>query len=187
MHDAYTENSSNEIKSTNFTDDDNELKSNANNNPDTNNNTDDDNNNILVESSRLYQRLSNFDVRTHHMNSDSYIQFADVRKKGSFLKQSLNTNNAKEWAKTNMTREKGCPSGRHRSTCTNLHLSSVVFLHWVGFDPLSALPPPDEEITQALGFLAHDFLGKIVEKVRYICGLLSLWTVSTLSKCMYQH
>lgn len=177
MHDAYTENSSNEIKSTNFTDDDNELKSNANNNPDTNNNTDDDNNNnILVESSRLYQRLCNFDVRTHHMNSNSYIQFADVRKKGSFLKQSLNTNNAKEWAKTNMTREKGRPSGRHRSTWTNLHPSSVVFLHWVGFDPLSALPPPDEEITQALGFLAHDFLGKIVEKVRYIlCGLLSLW------------
>ena len=124
------------------------------------------NNDALQHSGRLHRRLRNFDVRTHRMNSSSYIRFADVRKKGSFLKQSLDTENAKEWAETHMTREKGRPTGKRRTTWTNLHPSSVVFLHWAGFDPLSSLPPPDEEITQALGFLAHDFLGKIVEKVR---------------------
>jgi hypothetical protein len=41
----------------------------------------------------------------------------------------------------------------------------MIFLHWVGFDPTSALSPPNEETTQALAFLAHDFFGKIVEKV----------------------
>jgi hypothetical protein len=38
-------------------------------------------------------------------------------------------------------------------------------LHWVGFDLASALSPPNEPTTQALGFLAYDFVGKIVEKV----------------------
>ena len=120
----------------------------------------------VESSSRLFERLSNFDARTHHMNSDSYLQFADVRK-GSFLPRKGLDHESKEWAKSKSVRKKGNLAGQKLTTWTNLHPSSVIFLHWLGFDPLSSLPPPDEETTQALGFLAHDFLGKIVEKVKY--------------------
>ena len=130
-----------------------------------------------IHSSRLYERLGNFDVRTNHMNSDSYIKFSDVRK-GSFLPRKTMNAETKEWAKTNLSRVKGRPSGKKRTTWTNLHPSSVIFLHWLGFDPMSSLPPPDEDTTQALGFLAHDFLGKIVEKVRLIEFLVT-------SLCVY--
>jgi hypothetical protein len=37
-------------------------------------------------------------------------------------------------------------------------------LHWVGFDPQSALPPPNKDTTHALAFISHDFVGRIVEK-----------------------
>ena len=61
------------------------------------------------------------------------------------------------------TKKRGRPN--KRTNWQNLHHSSVVFLHWIGFDQRSALSPPNEETTQALGFLAYDFFGKIVEKV----------------------
>jgi len=56
--------------------------------------------------------------------------------------------------------------GRVRGTTSweSLNSLSVQFLHWLGFDLSSSLPPPNEETTQALAFLGHDFLGKIVEK-----------------------
>jgi len=40
---------------------------------------------------------------------------------------------------------------------------SVRFLHWIGFDPKSVMPPPNDEATEALGFLGYDFMGRIVE------------------------
>jgi hypothetical protein len=46
--------------------------------------------------------------------------------------------------------------------------TSVRFLHWVGFDPRSALAPPNDEVTEALAFLAYDFMGRIVEKAIYL-------------------
>jgi hypothetical protein len=39
----------------------------------------------------------------------------------------------------------------------------VRFLHWVGFDPATELPPPDEETAEALAFLAYDVFGRIIE------------------------
>ena len=157
MHDAYTENSSDEIKSRKFTGIEEDNIDLDNNKIEINNDADD-----ILESSRLYERLGNFDARTTHMKPDLYMKFSDVRK-GSFLPRKKLSNETKEWAKAN--RKAGRPSTKNRTTWTNLHPSSVVFLHWLGFDPMSSLPPPDEETTQVLGFLAHDFLGKIVEKV----------------------
>ena len=43
---------------------------------------------------------------------------------------------------------------------------TIRFLHWIGFDPKSDLPPPKDEVTHALAFLAHDFMGRIIEQVR---------------------
>jgi hypothetical protein len=52
----------------------------------------------------------------------------------------------------------------------------VRFLHWIGFDPRSALPPPNEETTEALAFLGYDFFGRIVERVGYfVLFSIGLW------------
>ena len=53
-------------------------------------------------------------------------------------------------------------------------VNSVKFLHWIGFNPTSDLPPPNEEVTHALAFLGYDIIGKIVEKVRLITNHSSL-------------
>lgn len=155
MHDAYSASSSDQTKMPKLAEPDEDRT-----NVESNNETD---NNGIESSSRLYERLGNFDARTDKMNSDKYIMFADVRK-GSFLPRKELSTESREWAKSNSTRQKGRVA-KNRTTWTNLHPASVVFLHWLGFEPMSALPPPDEETTQALGYLAHDFFGKIVEKV----------------------
>ena len=62
-------------------------------------------------------------------------------------------------------RGRGRPA-RSRTSWNSLHPTSVIFLHWIGFDPKSALSPPNEKTTQAMAFLAYDFFGKIIEKVR---------------------
>lgn len=69
--------------------------------------------------------------------------------------------------------------------------SQVQFLHWVGFDPSSSLPPPNNDTTEALAFLAYDFMGKIVEKVKaikfssiyQICNHLINALILTLTFC----
>eukprot|EP00804_Cyclotella_cryptica_P014289 CCRYP_020759-RA/>CCRYP_020759-RA protein AED:0.05 eAED:0.05 QI:50/1/1/1/0.75/0.6/5/224/554 len=111
----------------------------------------------INQNGRLFERLGNFDTRTSNMGPDSYLKFSDVRR-GSFLPRKNLNAETKEWQKSNRKRGRAPKGG-----WSNLHPSCVVFLYWLGFDPMSSLPPPDEETTQALGFLAHDFLGKIVE------------------------
>merc|ERR1711957_681152 len=44
----------------------------------------------------------------------------------------------------------------------------VQFLHWLGFDPRSSLPPPCPQTAEALAFLGYDFMGKIVEKAIFL-------------------
>lgn len=113
---------------------------------------------------RLIERLSNFDVRTDHMGEDWYLQFASVRR-GSFLPRlgaGKESAAATEWRGT-LTKKRGRPL-QVRTSWNSLHPTSIIFLHWIGFDPRSALSPPNEETTQALGFLAYDFFGKLVEK-----------------------
>jgi hypothetical protein len=65
---------------------------------------------------------------------------------------------------------------KNKGNWESMSAPSVRFLHWVGFDPRSALPPPNEETTEALAFLGYDFMGRIVEKVGHSVHLsIGLW------------
>lgn len=125
-----------------------------------------------INSSRLVERLSQFDARTNKMADGWYLKFADVRR-GSFLprasgRQKQNSETA-EWKER--CKKRGRLPAKDRMTWQRLSPTSVIFLHWIGFDPMSALSPPNEEATQALGYLAYDFFGKIVEKVCLPCAI----------------
>jgi len=111
----------------------------------------------------LRGRMAQFDARTARMKEDWYMQFAEVRQGGSFLSSRTKTREDKQW---NEEKKRRMSRGRVRGTTSweSLNSLSVQFLHWLGFDLSSSLPPPNEETTQALAFLGHDFLGKIVEK-----------------------
>ena len=111
-----------------------------------------------INSARLVERLANFDARTNKMGGDSYMNFADVRR-GSFLPRRRT-----ESGETKPKKKRGRPANS-RTTWQHLNSTSIIFVHWIGFDPRSALSPPNDETTHALGFLAYDFLGKLVEKV----------------------
>ena len=113
-----------------------------------------------INSSRLTERLANFDARTNRMGGDWYLEFAGVRR-GSFLPRRKAAEN--EWKEKQPKKKRGRPA--KNLTWHHLQHTSIIFLHWIGFDPRSPLSPPNDETTQALGFLAYDFFGKIVEKV----------------------
>jgi hypothetical protein len=106
----------------------------------------------------LQERVAQFDARTRIMQDDWYLKFAEMRR-GSFLprKVAVQEDGPENNADDN---EKGVANWENRP------LTSIRFLHWIGFDPRSALPPPSEQITHALAFLCYDFFGRIVEKVR---------------------
>jgi hypothetical protein len=141
MHDAYSEKSGEEevpkkseedLISDNKEDDEMELETTA-----------------KINSSRLVERLSQFDARTNKMADDWYLKFADVRR-GSFLprssgKQKQNSETS-EWKER--CKKRGRPPNKDRMTWQRLSPTSVIFLHWIGFDPMSALSPPNEEATQ---------------------------------------
>jgi hypothetical protein len=147
MHEAYTENSE-EIPKKSSNESENHLDAECAA-PELDN----------INSGRLIERLYNFDARTDKMRGDWYLKFADVRR-GSFLPRSYGRKPIE-----NQEKKRGRPP-KNRTTWQNLNPSSVTFLHWIGFDPASALSPPNEDTTQALGYLAYDFFGRIVEKVR---------------------
>ena len=113
----------------------------------------------------VQSRLSQFDARTEQMKDDWYLQFSEVRR-GSFLPTQCMNQEEKMWEQI---RKDNKPRGRLQfdlSTWETLPAQHVKFLHWLGFQPRSALPLPNEATTHALAFLAYDFFGKIVEKVR---------------------
>ena len=112
----------------------------------------------------LNDRLAQFDARTDRMKEAWYMAFSVVRQ-GSFLSRSF-TSEDRQWEKTR--KEKGRGKGKRNSTWETLPAAYVQFLHWVGFDHRSALPPPNEETTEALAFLGYDFMGKIVEKAIFL-------------------
>ena len=113
----------------------------------------------------LRDRLVQFDMRTDRMKEQWYMAFAEVRK-GSFVTRSGLSSEDREWEKH---RKKGGGKGKKRiCTWEALPSSHIQFLHWVGFDTRSKLPPPDVATTEALAFLGYDFFGKIIEKAIYI-------------------
>jgi hypothetical protein len=119
----------------------------------------------------LQERAAQFDVRTYKMPSAWYMQYSTLRQKGTFLPRTRRGAGTAaldaEWEST--TRQKrpvgskgGAPGWAHMSA------TAVRFLHWLGFDPASALPPPNDDVTAALAFLAYDFFGRIVEKAIFL-------------------
>ena len=119
----------------------------------------------------LEDRLAQFDARTEQMKEEWYMAFTEVRQ-GSFLPKQADILDKQwdEWRvqqKNNTgTKKTNISKKSEPTTWESLPASFVQFLHWVGFQPRSALPPPNEETTQALAFLGYDFMGKIIEKVR---------------------
>ena len=114
----------------------------------------------------LLQRAIQFDIRTDNMDKNWYVKFSEHRK-GSFLPRNLKQDGDSEWEKN---RKANYQRGRQETgVWSNMPANSARFLHWVGFDPNKGLPPPNEETTNALGFLGYDFFGRIVEKVSYCC------------------
>lgn len=111
----------------------------------------------------LNDRMAQFDARTERMKEEWYMTFSVVRQ-GSFLSKSYNSIAEREWEKA----RKGKGRGKRRSTWENLPAGYVQFLHWIGFDHQSAIPPPNGETTEALAFLGYDFMGKIVEKAIFL-------------------
>lgn len=127
------------------------------------------------ETGHLPARLANFDARTERMKDVSrYLDFAEIRK-GSFLALGVRGKKnfeEKLWdeRRKSKTRESASRRGgsRYAATWERLPAGSIRFLHWVGFDVRSALPPPNDRTTRVLAFLGHDFVGKIVEKAIYL-------------------
>jgi hypothetical protein len=114
-----------------------------------------------VKGGHLLERVANFDSRTNEMGKEWYLQFSDLRQ-GSFLPRRSNRQADRE---LDENRPSHNARGRARDGHWNLMpLNAIRFLHWVGFDPQSALPAPSLETTHALSFLCYDFLGRIVER-----------------------
>eukprot|EP00934_Nitzschia_sp_Nitz4_P005727 Nitzschia sp. Nitz4//scaffold95_size97785//83992//85790//NITZ4_004678-RA/size97785-augustus-gene-0.112-mRNA-1//-1//CDS//3329560505//5717//frame0 len=114
----------------------------------------------------LKERAAVFDVRTLHMAQDGYARFAEIRK-GSFLARQPGRISKidKEW---NKMPYKG--GGMHSGSWNHMPANAVRFLHWLGFEP-PTYPPPNDETTHALGFLAYDRMGRVVELAIYLRNL----------------
>ena len=112
----------------------------------------------------LTDRMAQFDARTERMKEEWYMTFSVVRQ-GSFLSKSYNSTDEREWEKARKVKGN---VGKRKSTWENLPASYVQFLHWIGFDHQSAIPPPNAETTEALAFLGYDFMGKIIEKAIFL-------------------
>lgn len=155
--------------STNTTTDTAETANAAANTDDDDNNNHDNNDNLMVEG-HMQVRAAHFDVRTDGMRTDGYLKFAVVRQ-GSFLPSNSKLS-AQEIA---WNKQKKPVKGRKASgVWQHMSATQVRFLHWIGFDPQSALPPPNDATAAALGFLGYDFFGRIVEKAIFLRNLAAL-------------
>lgn len=135
---------------------------------DNDNDKDDDDENVV--GGHLRARAAHFDKRTNKMKDDWYLAFTEVRR-GSFLPAKSKLSARERQWDNQKTKNKGRPTG---GVWQHMSAVQVRFLHWIGFDPSSALPPPDEETTACLGFLGYDFFGRIVEKSIFLRNLANL-------------
>jgi hypothetical protein len=129
---------------------------------------DDDDENVV--GGHLRARAAHFDKRTNKMKDDWYMTFTEVRR-GSFLPAKSKLSAQERQWDNQKTKNKGRPTA---GVWQHMSAVQVRFLHWIGFDPSSALPPPDEETTACLGFLGYDFFGRIVEKAIFLRNLANL-------------
>lgn len=121
---------------------------------------------VPVVQGHLEERAAQFDARTEQMNDDWYLKFAQFRQ-GSFLPRQgrAKSEGERQWDANRKQQGPGRP--KNKGNWETMSAPYVRFLHWVGFDPRSALPPPNDETAEALAFLGYDFFGRIVEKVDY--------------------
>ena len=149
--------------------------------PQTQSQTDRQEDPVVVVGGHLQERAHAFDVRTLHMKREGYLEFSAVRHQGSFLPNQRRDAKATEWAQQQQhDKQHQKQSGaRRQGVWSHMAWEEVRFLHWLGFDPTggnsasttegaatetATLLPPNSETTGALAFLAHDFLGRIVEQ-----------------------
>tara|TARA_B110000305_G_scaffold215023_1_gene252192 strand:+ start:758 stop:1702 length:945 start_codon:yes stop_codon:yes gene_type:complete len=90
------------------------------------------------------------------MKSKWYARYEETFRTGSFTKFAKNSRGHKGPSR----RTTGANA---RITWNTLPKPTARFLHWLGFEPNSSLPPPSKEVADALSFLAHDTVGRIVE------------------------
>ena len=125
----------------------------------------------------LRERAQQLDWRTDRMFQNWYLKFSDLRT-GGFLPPK---NNFKKKSESQQTWEDSVTAFKNnlrgsstRGSWAHLTFQEVRFLHWIGFSAsgiseeghktaTSFLSPPDPETTRALGFLAYDMFGRIVE------------------------
>lgn len=122
-----------------------------------------------VVGGHLKERAANFDVRTLQMPQGAYAKFSECRR-GSFLSRKSGRQMKKadkEWEQLALT------GGSRNGSWNHMSAISVRFLHWLGFEP-PTFPPPDEETTEALGFLGYDRMGQIVEQAIYLRNISNL-------------
>lgn len=128
-------------------------------------------NDTAVTVGHLEERAAHFDLRTNKMGSDWYMKYANIRQRGSFLPRHSGGRGSSDamWDATTRQKRKTGEHATNGGGWTHMAASAVRFLHWVGFDPMSpALPPPTDDVTAALAFLAYDFFGRIVEKAIFL-------------------
>ena len=121
-----------------------------------------DDSNAAVVVGHLQERAAQFDLRTKKMQGEWYMKYAQLRR-GSFLPRQRGrmAQADADWEASRKPRG----AGEHAIGCwSHMSAATVRFLHWVGFEPTSRLPPPSDETTDALAFLAYDCFGRIVEK-----------------------
>lgn len=115
----------------------------------------------------LYERAAQFDLRTEKMPEEWYLKYSILRQ-GSFLprrRKGQRSSADETWEASRKHRKQG---ERRQGVWAHMSATAVRFLHWVGFEPASALPPPNEDVTFALAFLGYDFFGRIVEKAIFL-------------------
>ncbi|GMH89454.1 hypothetical protein TL16_g11462 [Triparma laevis f. inornata] len=122
-------------------------------------NEDDEFEESQFQASHTGQRILRFDLRTDEMEDDWYQKFTEEFRRGSFVSRGKNT-----VFRQSAKKEKAKGHVKDVKTWANTKSGIARFLYWVGFDPNSSLPLPDDDTTEALAFLAHDCLGRIVEK-----------------------
>lgn len=105
-------------------------------------------------SGHMAERCEQFDRRTDRMKKKRYLEFSEIRR-GSFLGRVTKADPVEE--------DHAAAAAADAGKWARMASTYLKFLLWCGFDPQSSVPPPNEPTTEALAFLAYNFLGRVVE------------------------
>ncbi|GMI33347.1 hypothetical protein TrCOL_g277 [Triparma columacea] len=111
-----------------------------------------------LKTSHTGKRMVTFDLRTIEMEVGWYRTFSEKYRSGSFLGRASKSN------VQGSTRKEHFKHPRDEKNWKNLQKTHARFLYWLGFEPGRGGGLPDKDTTLALAYLAHDALGRIVER-----------------------